>query len=532
VAHIRGARDLAFAHYIFTKRYMMDNDPLQEPETEPAAAAETPPQTLPEASFDELPAPLKDACARAGWTDLMPVQKKAMPYVLAGRDVMVQARTGSGKTGAFILPLLTLLDRTRPHCQAMVLVPTRELALQVASEAQMLAGESGIKVVTVIGGVGYGSQIEAFRAGAQLVVGTPGRILDHLMNRNLSLDRLKVLIFDEADRMLSIGFYPDMKKIQRYLPQNLFGAFMFSATFPPSVLRLADQFLHQPDFFSLSGKEVHIAAIEHAYYPVPGMGKERRLIRLIEMENPTSAFIFCNTKKNVHYVAEVLKLYGFSAEALSSDLTQAKRDEVLTRIREGKLRFLVATDVAARGIDVRELSHVFLFEPPEDPESYIHRAGRTGRAGASGTVITMADVKEEMELKRIAQRFSINLQRRTMPEDEEVAAVLETRLMALLEARRREITAMRGERVARFLPLARKLAEDEESLVLLAMLLDEAYQGEIQAGPQAPEPTAAPAPRARTGGGSPGAAREGGDVEAARKRRPRRRKPRAEGERE
>lgn len=450
-------------------------------------ATEAHPDALPELSFDELPEELKQACERAGWNDIMPVQKKAMPYVMQGRDIMVQARTGSGKTGAFVLPLLDKLNADSKDCQALVLVPTRELAKQVAGEAEMLAGDRGINVVSVYGGVGYKSQLDAFANGAQLVVGTPGRVLDHLKNGALNFDKLKVLIFDEADRMLSIGFYPDMKRIQAFLPKRLFGAFMFSATYPPVVLRLADQFLQDPDFLSLSGDQVNVAEIENIFCEVPAMGKERYLLRLIETENPTSAIVFCNTKRNVEFVAAVIKQFGFDAEPLTADLSQNKREQVLNRIRSGQLRILVATDVAARGIDIPELSHVFMFEPPEDPESYIHRAGRTGRAGASGTVITLVDLVQKAELKRIAAKFKINLIEREAPEDEDVASIIEERMVALLEKKRRDLTYFQGERISRFLDMAKRFGEEEDTLVLLAMLMDEFYQGSLHTPPELPE---------------------------------------------
>ncbi|MDD4952303.1 MAG: DEAD/DEAH box helicase, partial [Desulfovibrionaceae bacterium] len=230
---------------------------------------------FPETSAQELPEHLRRALDRAGWKELAPVQALSIPTILAGQDLMVQARTGSGKTGAFILPILHKIDPGRAQCQALVLTPTRELARQVAGEAETLFGDTGARVIAVYGGVAYGPQEEAFRQGAHLVVGTPGRILDHLLKRNLSLEGLRMLVFDEADRMLSIGFYPDMKEVQRYLPGRKVDSFMFSATFPPQVLRLAEEFLTEPKFLSLSGKTVHVAESEHVFYEVPAMGKER-----------------------------------------------------------------------------------------------------------------------------------------------------------------------------------------------------------------------------------------------------------------
>ena len=443
---------------------------------------------FPEITFEELPDALRAACERAGWESLMPVQQKALPQLMADHDVMVQARTGSGKTGAFVLPLIAKLDPSRPECQALVMVPTRELAKQVAQEAKMLMGDD-LGVVAVYGGVGYKEQLDAFRDGAQLVVGTPGRILDHLVRRNLTLDHLKVIIFDEADRMLSVGFYPDMVEVKRYLPKRIDGAYMFSATFPQSVLRLAEEFMVTPAFLSLSSEETNISAIAHQFVEVPAMGKERKLIKLIELENPTSALIFSNTKRNVEFTAALLSQFGFDAEGLTSDLTQNKREQLMEQIKKGKLRFLVATDVAARGIDIPELSHVFMMEPPEDPESYVHRAGRTGRAGATGTAITMVDVIQRMELERIAARFKISFEEIKDPTEEDVAAIIEERLTALLEKKFRKLTNLERERASRFLPLVKKYAGDEDSMGLIAMLLDELYQNTLHRKPEAPAET-------------------------------------------
>jgi ATP-dependent RNA helicase DeaD len=442
---------------------------------------------FPKMTFDELPEALSDACERVGWDKLMPVQERALPFLMNDKDVMVQARTGSGKTGAFVLPLIHKLDPSIPECQALVMVPTRELAQQVAQEARMLAGEDGINVVAVYGGVGYQEQLDAFREGAQLVVGTPGRILDHLVRRSLSLDNLKVLLFDEADRMLSVGFYPDMVEVKRYLPRKIDGSYMFSATFPQSVMRLAGEFMFEPEFLSLSSDEADVSAITHQFVEVQAMGKERKLIKLIELENPSSAIIFSNTKRNVEFTAALLSQFGFDAEGLTSDLTQNKREKLMARIKEGKLRFLVATDVAARGIDIPELSHVFMMEPPEDPESYVHRAGRTGRAGASGVAITLVDVIQKMELERIASRFKIRFEEIKDPTEDDVASIIEERLTALLEKKFRKLKPLERERASRFLPLVKTYAAAEDSMGLIAMLLDEIYQNTLHGKPVEPE---------------------------------------------
>ena len=441
---------------------------------QPPSGSNTP-DVLPEARLADLPDLLRQGAEKMGWKELMPVQSKAIPYLYAQQDMMIQSRTGSGKTGAYLMPIVGLINPLQNAPQALVLVPTRELAQQVTVEAEILGEAAGVRSVSVYGGVGYGQQMDGLKAGAQLVIGTPGRILDHLLRRSLNLDKLKFLVFDEADRMLSMGFYPDMRRVQTYLPEKHVSTFMFSATFPPQVVRLADQFLEKPGFLNLSSDHVHVTEVEHVYYTVPGMDKDRSLVRIIEVENPPSALIFCNTKARVEYVSVVLQRFGYDADQISSDLTQAARDQVMERIRKGNLRFLVATDGAARGIDLPELSHVFQYEPPEDPEAYIHRAGRTGRAGCSGTAISLVNSLEKASLQRIGKRFAIDLQEAQLPEDEDVERVVSERIITLLEARLRNRDKLQSERMQRFLPLAHQLSEDEESN-LLAMLLDDFYQ--------------------------------------------------------
>ncbi len=436
--------------------------------------------TFARARLEQLPVLLQEACARVGWSQLMPVQALTLPYVLARHDVMVQSRTGSGKTGAYLLPLLQHLSAGQHNVQALVLVPTRELAVQVEREAQALFAHTDLSVAAIYGGVGYEKQYAALKNGAQLVVGTPGRILDHLLRRSFTLDALRVLIFDEADRMLSIGFYPDMKEVQSYLPKRKVLVCLLSATYPPHVLTLSKEFMTEPSMLSLSQKHVHVAEVQHAYCICKSMDKDRTLVRLLETENPASAIIFCNTKANVHYVTAVLQGFGYNAGELSADLSQNKREAILGKIRQGHVRFLVATDVAARGIDIPEISHVFLFEPPEDHESYIHRAGRTGRAGAAGTVISLVDVMQKMELERIAKRFNIPLVERDNPTDLDVTAAVGQRLMTQLEAQYRGRTGLERERIARFSHMARTMCEQShDNDMLLAMLLDMCYQDSL-----------------------------------------------------
>ncbi|MDR2050463.1 MAG: DEAD/DEAH box helicase [Deltaproteobacteria bacterium] len=488
--------------------YVIEEEHLSEPE-----------RPLPRVALEDLPPALAQAARKVGWNRLMPVQSLALPYLLQGEDIMVQSRTGSGKTGAFLLPALARMDPRLRSCQAMVLTPTRELALQVAAEAGALFASSGLETAALYGGVGYAIQNEALKRGAHLVVGTPGRVLDHLLRRNFTLDDLRLLVFDEADRMLSVGFYPDMKEVQRYLPKRRLPVHFFSATFPPQVLRMAGEFMARPALLSLSREQVHhMGDMEHLFYQVRTMEKDRALVRILEMESPGAAIVFCNTKADVHYVTAVLRGFGFNADELSADLAQSRREEVLAQLRAGALRFLVATDVAARGIDIPELTHVVLYSPPEDPESYIHRAGRTGRAGAGGTVISLVDIMEKMELARIARHFKIVLTERELPDESDLARVVGERLAALLEGNLRKKTDLEQERMRRFSSLAAELAGDEDSVKLLCLLLDETYQASLHTPPPQPAVSVRPA-GVRAAAGQDG--REAGD----RRRRRRRGRP-------
>ncbi|MBG7609624.1 MAG: DEAD/DEAH box helicase [Anaerolineae bacterium] len=460
-----------------TEEYNREHDHVDITEPENALAP---------VSLDQVSKVIKDAVARAGWTELSPVQSRAIPYIQAKRDLMVQARTGSGKTGAFILPILERVDLRQNNCQVLVLVPTRELARQVEADAKLLVGSSGIRTIPVYGGTGYKPQIDAFKKGAHIVVGTPGRVLDHLIKRNLTLKNLKMLIFDEADRMMSMGFYPDMVRLQDFLPRKDISGYMFSATIPVHVKALAHQFLSSPGFLSLSQDRIYVEDTEHVYYLTPGMDKDRSLVRIIEIETPQQAIIFCNTKAKVGYVAEVLQRFGYNADEISSDLSQNKRDKVLRRVRDGDLRFLVATDVAARGIDIPNLSHVFQYEPPEDIETYIHRAGRTGRAGANGTAVMLIAHSEERQLRSIGRHYKIEFTQRPLPQDEDVRTLVAQRLVGQLEARLRDRDRLQIERMRRFLPLASQLSENEDGLDLLTMLLDDAYHVWMHNPPELP----------------------------------------------
>jgi ATP-dependent RNA helicase DeaD len=405
----------------------------------------------------------------------MRVQAIAIPRFLEGKDMVVQSRTGSGKTGAFLIPICMGIDVEKECAQALILVPTRELAEQVNAVARDLVKGTGIRHVAVYGGVSYGPQIQAFRERTHLVIATPGRMIDHLMRNRVSLNGLKYLVFDEADEMLSMGFYESMVKILSFVPERR-STTLFSATIPPGVASLAKRFTRDPVHLSLSTDTRHVEEVDHLYYVVDRMRKDRSLLKIIEMENPEAALIFCNTKAEVEYLGKFLQNFGYDADYLSGDLTQKRRDEVMRLIREGKLRFLVATDIAARGIDISELGYVILYDLPQAYEDYIHRAGRTGRAGESGCAISLVSDMEEVDLKLRAQTDNLTLVRRELPGDSEVEAKVAERLRVMLEEKYRSLPNSIRERLERFIPLSKELAGGEEEMHVVAMLFDMFYQ--------------------------------------------------------
>ena len=486
-----------------------------------------PENTLAPWTIEDLPQALRTAAERMGWKSLMPVQAAASPYLSAGRDMIVQSRTGSGKTGGFLMPLLTRIDPDADYPQALVLVPTRELAMQVYDAFEKLSEDMSLKGVLLYGGVGYGKQLDALKGGAQVVIGTPGRVLDHIGRRSLNLGKLSVLVFDEADEMLSMGFYPDMKELRRYLPRERV-TWMFSATMPYKVQMLAEEFMRKPEFLSLSAGQETIDTMEHRWYEAPTMDKDQILIRIIELERPDSAIIFCNMKSDVEYVVNVLKGRGYNAEMISGDLSQKDRERVMQGIRDNKIRFLVATDVAARGIDISDLSHVVLYDLPKDPELYVHRAGRTARAGNMGVAISMVgDMGEKTTLNRIARKYGIEFVEMPTPTEEHVVERIGERLSIYLEERWRNLTPGEQNRTARLESVVRSLCDSEEERMLLAMLLADLYRDTFNAPLSGPEgkrqESSRPDQNRENSGGSEG------EGDEARKKKRRRRKKKTEG---
>ena len=351
-----------------------------------------PEDSLPPCSLEELPDIMREACARAGWTRLMPVQAHTLPYLMAGRDIMVQSRTGSGKTGAYLLPLLSLLNPEEKKPQALILAPTRELASQVEHEAAVLLEGTGLSAAALYGGVGYGRQLEALRSGVQLIVGTPGRVLDHLLRRTLSLDALRALVFDEADRMFDMGFYQDIERMFNSMRPALDRQTMlFSATLSLKVRNLAWAFMNEPVEIEVRPEEVTVKEITQELFHVTKDEKFSLLLSILNKLKAESTIIFTNTKDSAVEVAMRLKMNGYKAKYLMGDMSQSQRLETLDKFKDRKIEILVATDVAARGLQIDDLELVVNYDIPEDYENYVHRIGRTARAGKSGKAITLAD---------------------------------------------------------------------------------------------------------------------------------------------
>ncbi len=442
----------------------------------------------------------------------MPVQSRTIPRMRAGVDLIVQARTGSGKTGAFGIPIVESVDPSNPAPQALVMAPTRELANQITKEVTALGVHRGVKTLAVYGGIGYAAQLEALRTGVQVIVGTPGRILDHLGSGRMSFDNVKRMIFDEADELLSLGFWPDMKEIKSYLPRERQSC-LFSATMPEKVLALSRYFLNEPEFISLIDGMASPSEIEHFFFVTTAQGKEATLRRILEYEDPESALIFCNTKDDVRFVTSYLQRHGFDADQISGDLTQQAREKAMARIKAGRLRFLVATDVAARGIDISDLSHVIAYAAPESPEVYVHRTGRTGRVGKRGVAISLVSGLDIGNFRNLQKVNNIAIQEREIPSEEQIVARMRERLTAKVEQEIRHLPLREREfKVDRWIPLVKQMAETDDGLRDLAAIAS-SYLTEhkpettvhVEAGAEA-APAADYAPREprRSGGGGGG----------------------------
>jgi ATP-dependent RNA helicase CsdA (EC 5.99.1.-) len=367
-----------------------------------------------------LPPPLLEALEAVGYETPSPIQARTIPPLLDGRDVLGQAQTGTGKTAAFALPLLARIDAAARRPQALVLTPTRELAIQVAEAFQKYASRlPGFHVLPIYGGQPYGPQLKALARGAQVVVGTPGRVVDHIKRGTLKLDALAHLVLDEADEMLRMGFIEDVEWVLQQTPPTRQIA-LFSATMPPAIRRVAQTHLRNPVEVTIRSKTTTGANIRQRYWLVHGAQKLDALTRFLETEDFEALLVFARTKAATVELAEKLEARGLSAAALNGDLEQSARERIVTRLRDGRLDIVVATDVAARGLDVERVSHVINYDTPTDTESYVHRIGRTGRAGRSGEAVLFVTPRERHLLKAIERATRQPIEAIAPPSDDAV----------------------------------------------------------------------------------------------------------------
>ncbi len=371
---------------------------------------------------------LVQAVTEQGFVTPTPIQTGVIPLMLAGQDILGQAQTGTGKTAAFALPMLHNLLPGQKYVQGLVLVPTRELALQVAGAISDYGGHSAARVLAVYGGAPYGPQIGQLRRGVEIVVGTPGRLLDLIERGVLELSAIHTVILDEADEMLSMGFIEEIETILSKTPPERQTA-LFSATLPKEIRRLAERYMHSPQPVTIQREQVTVDAIEQRYYLVNAGDKTAALTRLFEVEEVTSALIFVRTRMETSDLASELSLRGFPAEALSGELPQEVRERILSRFRQNQIQVVVATDVAARGLDIDNISHVFNYQLPDDPELYVHRIGRTGRAGKTGIAITLVSPGERRQMGHVEAFMHKKIQRTPLPREEDIRAIREERLI-------------------------------------------------------------------------------------------------------
>jgi len=353
---------------------------------------------------------------RNGITEPTPVQTKAIPILLEGEDIIAQAQTGTGKTLAFALPILQRINPTKEQTQALILTPTRELAIQIKSELSKLAQAVGVSVLAAYGGQDVEAQIHKLKRSPHIVVATPGRLLDHMRRETINIGKLSMLVLDEADQMLHMGFLTEVESIITQTPKAR-QTMLFSATMPDAVRRLAQEYMKTPSDVRIKSANVTLDSIKQLVYETTDRGKQKALVDLLQRHQPYLAVIFCRTKVRAKKLNEALQDLGFESDELHGDLTQAKREQVMKRFRDSRLQILVATDVAARGLDVEGVTHVYNYDVPQDGELYIHRIGRTGRAGHEGFAVTLATPYDKNTLIQIEQSIQARLERRSIDRD-------------------------------------------------------------------------------------------------------------------
>lgn len=404
------------------------------------------------------------AIAKMGFEEATPIQNETIPITIKGRDIIGQAQTGTGKTAAFGIPLIQKMKTEHRAIQGLVVTPTRELAIQVAEEINKIGQYEGVRALPIYGGQDISHQIRALKSWPQIIVGTPGRLMDHMRRKTIRLRQVSMVILDEADEMLNMGFIDDIKAILNEVPSER-QTLLFSATMPRPIRDLSEQFMDNPAYISIKKKEVTAPDTEQLYVEVQDKQKFDILCRFIDIQTPKLSIVFCRTKKRVDEVSEALAIRGYFAEGIHGDLSQSKRDTVIRHFREGNTEILVATDVAARGLDISNVTHVFNFDVPQDPESYVHRIGRTGRAGRSGLAITFVTPREIGQLKQIEQIIKRRIDRKPIPTFTEA---IEGKQRVTIEKLMGEVDA---EGVLHYRELAQELLEKNDSVTLLSAAL-------------------------------------------------------------
>jgi len=370
------------------------------------------------------------AIENMGFEEPTPIQALAIPLIQAGRDVTAQAQTGTGKTSAFGIPVIENIDASQKVVQAIVLCPTRELAIQIAEEfSHLLVYLPKITVLPVYGGQPIERQLRALAQGVHIVIGTPGRVMDHLKRRTLSLDNVAMVVLDEADQMLDMGFRDDIERILKRIPQKR-QTLLFSATMPQPIIEISKRFLNKPEFVRVEYQELTVPAIEQTYVEVRDRDKLESLCRVIDVVDPHLVIIFCNTKRGAEDLAGRVRARGYRAEELHGDMKQSQRDRVMGGFRKGSIEILIATDVAARGIDVEDVDMVINYDVPQDVEYYVHRIGRTGRAGKSGRAITFVTPRDFTKLREIQKYTKVPITRIPLPTTKDV---VESKTKTILE---------------------------------------------------------------------------------------------------
>ncbi|MDR3584871.1 MAG: DEAD/DEAH box helicase [Desulfosporosinus sp.] len=380
------------------------------------------------------------ALSEMGFEEPSPIQKEAIPFALEEVDIIGQAQTGTGKTAAFAIPIAEKVNPKFLAVQALIVTPTRELAIQVAEEIAKIGKYRHVKPLPIYGGQPIDRQIRALRMGYQVVVGTPGRLLDHLNRGTLRLQHVKMVVLDEADEMLDMGFIEDIESILKDVPTEGRQIMLFSATMPPGIRKLAQTYMNNPRSVTVSRDELTVPLIDQVFYEARESVKVDALCRIIDIEDIGQGIIFCRTKRGVDELVAALEARGYFADGLHGDLSQQQRDRVMKRFREGKSELLVATDVAARGLDIDNVTHVINFDIPQDPVSYVHRIGRTGRVGRKGQAITLISPKEYRQLRLIENLIKTRIRRQELPSladiSERQAENLKNQLIKLIQSNR------------------------------------------------------------------------------------------------